>query len=641
MSACARLDVLSTDGRQRPIGTALDLRRQGLHLCTHGEASETPGRWRSGVRDTFEMTDLAAAPVAPAWTRLTSIGDLRGDGPFALSVDGRDLVVLRTPGGYRAFDGRCPHQGALLGEGELDGGALVCRNHRWRFTAETGRRIGGSECLTACPLEHRAGELWVDTSSLTPTAPARRDSSTRTLDELPHKPNLPLLGNIHQLDLGRLHEILEQWARDFGGPFTYRVGLHRVLALSDSAHIESVLRARPETFRRASTLEPIFREIGVAGVFSAEGAAWRGQRKLAMQALSARHLRGFYPTLAHVMRRLRTRWEAKARAGAVLDIADELKRFTVDSTTMLVLGHDVNTIEQDDDVIQRKLEHVFPALSRRLFAVFPLWRLVRTPRDRRLDRAVAELRVWLRQLLDDARARLAANPDRATHPENFLESMVSARDAEGRSFPDEVIFGNLLTMLLAGEDTTAYTLAWAVHHLCDAPDVVARLRAEADVVLGGDAAPDDLEAVNRLTYAGAVANETMRLRPVAPLLLLEANHDVVIGEIAIPKGQWLMLLTRPPALDGAHFGDPGIFRPERWLDPDATGGAHDASAHMPFGSGPRICPGRTLALTEMKMLLAMLYGTFDVERAGDGSAVREAFSFTMSPVDLRVRLARR
>lgn len=586
------------------------------------------------------MTGLTAAP-GPAWARLTNVDELRGDGPFALSANGRDLVVLRTPGGYRAFDGRCPHQGALLGEGELDAGTLVCRNHRWRFSAETGRRIGGSECLAACPVERRAGELWVDTSAITTVAAARPDARARTLDELPHKPNLPLLGNIHQLELGRLHEILERWAQEFGGPFTYRVGLHRVLALPGSAHIEAVLRARPETFRRASTLEPIFREIGVAGVFSAEGAEWRAQRRLAMQALSARHLRGFYPTLANVLRRLRARWEAKARAGAVLDIADELKRFTVDSTTMLVLGHDVNTIGTDDDVIQRKLEHVFPALSRRLFAIFPLWRLVRTPRDRRLDRAVAELRVWLRQLLDDARARLAADPDRATHPEHFLESMIAARDAEGRPFPDEVIFGNLLTMLLAGEDTTAYTLAWAVHHLCDAPDVVARLREEAEAVLGGDVAPDDLDGVSRLAYAGAVANETMRFRPVAPLLLFEANHDVVIGDIAIPKGQWLMLLTRPPALDGAHFGDPGTFRPERWLDPGATGGAHDPSAHMPFGSGPRICPGRTLALTEMRMLLAMLYGTFDVERAGDGGAVREAFSFTMSPVDLRVRLARR
>ncbi len=534
----------------------------------------------------------------------------------------------------------------MLGEGELDGATLVCRNHRWRFSAETGRRLGGPQCLTACPVERRGEELWVDTSPLVHDRQAAESFAVRPsqlipLDDLPHKPNFPLLGNILQLELGRLHEILEQWARDFGGPFTYRVGMHRVLALSDPARIEQVLRARPETFRRASTLEPIFREIGVAGLFSAEGGEWRGQRKLSMQALSHRHLRGFYPTLASVMVRLRERWVGKARDGTVLDIADELKRFTVDSTTLLVLGHDVNTIGKDDDVIQRKLEHVFPALSRRLFAIFPTWRWFRTPADRRLDRAVAELRVWLRHLLEEARARLAADPARAAQPENFLESMITARDAEGRPFPDEVIFGNLLTMLLAGEDTTAYTLAWAVHHLCDAPEAAARLRDEADATLGSEAAPGDIDAVNRLTYAGAVANETMRLRPVAPLLLFEANHDAVVGGISVPKGQWLMLLTRPPAVDSAHFGDPEIFRPERWLDAAATGGAHDPSAHVPFGSGPRICPGRTLALTEMKLLLAMLYGAFDVKRVGDGEAVGEAFSFTMSPVDLRVRLSPR
>jgi cytochrome P450/nitrite reductase/ring-hydroxylating ferredoxin subunit len=593
------------------------------------------------VTDTF-----AQATALRDWSRLTGLADLRGDGPFALSLDGRDLVVIRTPAGFRAYEGRCPHQGALLGEGELDGTTLVCRNHRWRFSAETGRRLGGPQCLAAYPVEIRGDELWVETSALTrqtqpPANFAIRPSQLVLLDDLPHKPNLPLLGNVHQLQLSRLHEILEQWAHDFGGPFTYRVGMHRVLALSDPAHNEQVLRARPETFRRASTLEPIFREIGVAGLFSAEGGEWRGQRKLSMQALSHRHLRGFYPTLASVMARLRARWEARARAGAVLDIADELKRFTVDSTTLLVLGHDVNTIGKDDDVIQRKLEHVFPALSRRLFAMFPTWRWFRTPNDRKLDRAVAELRVWLRHLLEDARGRLAANPARAAQPENFLESMITARDAEGRPFPDEVIFGNLLTMLLAGEDTTAYTLAWAVHHLCDAPDAAARLREEADATLGSEAAPGDIEAVNRLTYAGAVANETMRFRPVAPLLLFEANHDSVVGGISVPKGQWLMLLTRPPAVDRANFGDPEVFRPERWLDTGATGGAHDPSAHMPFGSGPRICPGRTLALTEMKMLLAMLYGAFDVERVGDGEAVREAFSFTMSPVGLRVRLRRR
>jgi cytochrome P450/nitrite reductase/ring-hydroxylating ferredoxin subunit len=592
------------------------------------------------------MTGILARRV---WSRLTAIAELRGDGPFALSVDGRDVVLLRTPAGFRAYEGRCPHQGALLGEGELEDGALVCRNHRWRFTAESGRRLGGPQCLTACPVDQRGDELWIDTSPLdrdrahgeAMPPPHTRTKAVRDLGRLPHKPHVPLLGNILQLDLGRLHEILERWAREFGGPFTYRVGMHRVLALFEPALNEQVLRARPETFRRASTLEPIFQEIGVAGVFSAEGAEWRGQRKLAMHALSSRHVRGFYATLASVLRRLRTRWEAKARAGAALDIADELKRFTVDSTTLLVLGHDVATIGGDDDVIQRKLEHVFPALNRRLFAVLPTWRWVRTPSDRRLDRAVAELRVWLQRLLEEARGRLAADPTRAAHPENFLESMIVSRDAEGRPFDDEIIFGNLLTMLLAGEDTTAYTLAWAVHHLCEAPDAVARLRAESDAVLAGDVAPDSLDAVGRLTYAGAVANETMRLRPVAPLMLFEANHDTMVGDIPVPKGQWVTLLTRPPAVDRAHFADPEQFRPERWLEESSGVGPHEPSAHMPFGSGPRICPGRSLALLEMKLVLAMLYGAFDVERVGEGAAVQEQFSFTMSPAGLRVRLGLR
>src|SRR6185436_12558049 len=171
-----------------------------------------------------------------------------------------------------------------------------------------------------------------------------------------------------------------------------------------------------------------------------------------------------------------------------------------------------------------------------------------------------------------------------------------------------------------GEDTTAYTLTWAVHHLCDARDAAARLREEADAVLREGIARD-LETANRLAFAGAVANETMRLRPVGPVLLFEALRDVVLGDVAAPKGMWVAVLTRPPATDGEHFADPATFRPERWLgDPR---GAHDPSAHVPFGSGPRICPGRTLALLEMKVVLAMLFGDFEVERVGNAADVSE------------------
>jgi cytochrome P450 len=141
-------------------------------------------------------------------------------------------------------------------------------------------------------------------------------------------------------------------------------------------------------------------------------------------------------------------------------------------------------------------------------------------------------------------------------------------------------------------------------------------------------------------YAGAVANESMRLRPVAPFVLLEANSDRVIADIAIPQGTWVALLTRPPVLDPHNFAEPDQFRPERWLEQSNTT-PHEKSAHMPFGSGPRICPGRSLALLEMKVLLAMLYHSFDVERVGSSADVRERFAFTMSPEGLKVRLKNR
>jgi cytochrome P450 len=331
---------------------------------------------------------------------------------------------------------------------------------------------------------------------------------------------------------------------------------------------------------------------------------------------------------------------AGINAGAALDVVEELKRFTVDVTTLITFGHDVNTVEQGDDVIQRKLELVLPAFNRRLFALFPTWRLVRLPRDRCLDRALAELRAWLGELVVAERARLAAEPGRAEQPSNFLEAMLSARDDDGRPFSDDVIFGNLMTMLVAGEDTTAYQLGWAVHQLCDSPESVMELRREADELLGTSDVAGDIETANKLFWAGAVANETMRLRPVTPVsVILEAKVETVVGDLLVPKGTRVFVLTRPAACDPDHFVEPQAFRPRRWLG--ETAGAHDVSAHTPFGSGPRLCPGRVLAVLEMKLLLSMLYRNFNVERVGGAEGVREVFAFTMLPVGLKVHLRRR
>lgn len=574
-----------------------------------------------------------------SWTRVARVCDLQAPGPYAATVEGIDLVVIRTGSGLRAFEGRCPHQGALLGEGQFESGVLICRNHRWRFDVDSGRRMGGPQCLRVCPVQEKDGELCANLSALRDgQQPALR--GTRRIEDLPGPRGVPLLGNTLQLSDDRRHLKLERWAAVFGPVYAIRVGRTPCVVVSDAALMSEMLRARPQSWKRIGTLAPIFAELGGAGVFSSEGDAWRSQRKLAVEALSYRHIHSFYSTLTTIAERLRHRWERAASAGTTVDVVEDLKRFTVDVTTLLTLGHDVNSIEKDDDVIQRRLEVVFPTVNRRLNSLIPYWRWFRLPADRRADRAVTEVRAWLGELIAGARNRLARHPLRADRPANFLEAMVLARDDAGEPFSDATILGNAMTMLIAGEDTTAITLAWAIHHLCDSPDTVDALRHEVDRQLGADRIPRDVDAVNRLSWVGAVANETMRLRPVGVLQALEANHDTTLGDVALPKGTPILLLPRSPAIDEKNFTAARQFRPGRWLS-EEPGRAHDVSAYMPFGNGPRICPGRALALLEMKMVLAMLYRSFEVTRVGESSAVTERLSFVLEPAELRVRLSLR
>ncbi len=499
----------------------------------------------------------AGCPVSGerAWTPVARADQLSGNGPFALSANGIAVVVLRTPTGLRAYEGRCPHQGALLGEGELEGDEIVCRNHRWRFDAETGARRGESQCLRACSVAVREGQVYVDARSLKRDASFLRAKS-RTIASLQGPRGLPLVGNMLDLNLRRMHLTLERWASEYGPAYRIRLGRRDVVVLADSAQIQQVLRDCPQTYRRISSAERVFGELGIPGVFSAEGGQWSPLRRLTMDALANRNLRGFYPTLRDMAERLLGRWQSAADLGHPVDIFEDLKRFAIDVTTQLTFGHDARSLEGDSDFIQRKLDLVFPILSRRLTAYVPYWRLVRLPSDRRVDRALDDLREWLDSLVDGARRAIQEDASRVDKPRNFLEAMIAARDEQGQPSSKAAILGNLLQILLAGEDTTASTLAWAAHELCERRDVVSSLREELDRVVGGDPVPLTLEATNSLVYATAVANEVMRVRPIVPMLFMENSTDVVIGDCAMPAGSWIWLVFRPASLNDASYSEP-------------------------------------------------------------------------------------
>ena len=467
-------------------------------------------------------------------------------------------------------------------------------------------------------------------------------SRLQTYEALGGPSGLPVVGNLFQIRLDSLHDTLERWADRYGPLYRVRIGSIRMAVVSDPDAVKRMHRERPDRFRGTRALEAVAAEMRLKGVFVAEGDDWLRQRKIVVMALNTAHLKSFFPRLAVTVGRLMRRWERAADAQEPVDLCRDLMRLTVDVTTQLAFGVDFNTLETPGPVIQQNLDKVFPMLHRRLNAPIPYWRYIRLPKDRELDRALDRIRKQVDEIIGEVRERMLAEPSHYTSPANFLEAIIAAKEVKGLGFSNDDIFANVCTLLLAGEDTTAHTIAWAVSYFLRYPEHFARVRAEVDAVIAPSASVEEIEQVDRFPFLDAFFNEAMRLKPVAPLNSMEPIEDVeVLGHI-IPKGTVIMTLNRRLATRDEHFGDAARFDPERWLASDAERGCpHDTSTFLPFGAGPRFCPGRNLALLQIRTVLAMQSRNFDVELVEPGQAVEERLAFTMMPTNLVVRMKRR
>jgi cytochrome P450 len=467
----------------------------------------------------------------------------------------------------------------------------------------------------------------------------------RRYEDLPGPRGLPLFGSAFAFESGAMHLRLEQWCREFGPYFKFKVGRRRILAVGEHEAVAAVLRDRPDGFRRTTRFEEIWTELGLApGVFGANGETWRRQRRMVMAGFDPAHVKGYFPALRGVAARLAARWQRCADEARAIDLQSDLMRYTVDTIAGLAFGAEVDTLSSDEDVIQKHLDKIFPTLSRRLGATIPLWRVWTSRADRELARSIEEVNAAVARFIAQARSRLAGDPSRAAHPSNLLEAMLVAADEPGSGMDDRLVAGNVLTMLLAGEDTTANTIAWMIHLLWRHPQALARAVAEVRTALPDPSAPT-LEDIARLEYVEACAHETMRLKPVAPLLPVETLRDTTIGDVRVPAGIVVINLMRRDSVSEAHVPQAAEFRPERWLTDGAPGHAASSAKRvaMPFGAGPRICPGRYLALLEMKVAMATLLGRFEIESvdAPGGKEPRERLSITMTPVGLTMRLRAR
>ncbi|MFS2003561.1 cytochrome P450 [Duganella sp. CT11-25] len=479
-----------------------------------------------------------------------------------------------------------------------------------------------------------------NTMQLTPGLPP-----LRRIADLPGPKGRPLIGNVRDIRARPFHQVMEGWAREFGPLYRFRIMGKRFVATSDRETIAAILRDRPDMMRRSRRTADMLEEVGTRGLFTAEGEEWRRQRKLVMRALTPEVIHNFFPTLSALTERLRLRWERAIAAGQPVDVLRDLKAYTLDVTIGLVMGQDINTLELEEHPLQRDIEFLFKLVARRLTSPLAYWRipLLRRAHDHEAIAAAARIQRAIFGFIAEARKRIERNPALRAKPSNMLEALIVACDEPGSGFSDEAVVGNAITMVFAGEDTTSNTAAWLIDFLAAHPQAEASMAAEAAQVLGGKAVLDDYHLLDRLQYVDAATREAMRLKPVAPIMAAEPNEDTVIGDLALPKGTVIFLLMRHASEREGGLAQPELFMPERWLDgANGSGNADDPARKLfPFGAGPRFCPGRYLAMAEIKMVMSMLARNFALERVAGAAPARECFTFTMTPDALPVRLIKK
>lgn len=502
-------------------------------------------------------------------------------------------------------------------------------------------------------MEKASNEIAADTAASAATA-AR--PTARGMYGLPGPQGWPILGCARDINAAPFHLVLENWARLYGPLYRFKVLRKRFIVTSERDVIATLLRDRPDVMQRSSRTSAMLEEIGTRGLFTAEGDEWRRQRKLVMRALTPEVIHNFFPTLTALTDRLRRRWDDAIAAGRPVDLLRDLKAWTLDVTIGLAMGQDINTLELEAHPLQRDIEFLFKLVAKRLTTPLPYWRvaLLKRGADHEAEAAAARIQRAIFGFIAEARKALERDPALRSKPSNMLEALIVACDEPDSGFNDEAVVGNAITMVFAGEDTTSNTLAWLIDFLAAHPACAAAMAQEAEQVLGLGAVLHDYRLLDRLRYVDAATREAMRLKPVAPLMACESRQDIVIDGVTVPAGTTIFMLMRASADRDSGLAQPELFLPQRWLDAandagasggasgSASGGADDPGRkQFPFGAGPRFCPGRYLAMAEIKMLMSMLARNFALQPVPGAAPAEECFTFTMTPSALPVRLIRK
>lgn len=408
----------------------------------------------------------------------------------------------------------------------------------------------------------------------------------------PGRPGWPLIGNIpNVVKRGLLDTAGEAW-RELGDVFRLRIsgGLWLYfVAHPDGA--EHVLKTMRRNYVKGSAYDS-FRRITGNGLLTAEGEDWRRKRRRIQPAFGSRRVAELADVMARVTGSTIDDWEVRLPDGQDFDLGEEMTRITLRIVGQTLFGIDLADVEsRSTQALAEAMHHASVAgNSMRL----PLW--VPTPGNLRMKRNLATLDETVFDIIARGRAREPGEGE-----PTLLRMLIDARDDEtGEQFGDRELRDEVITMFLAGHETTALTLTWCLQFLSRHPAVVERLVEEIDRELG-DAVPTMADC-ERLTYTRAVIEETLRLRPPAWAVARNALEDDVVMGHEIPSGALVVTAIYFIHHHPEFWDDPEAFDPTRFLD---RAPRHEFD-NLPFSRGPRKCIGAGFAMIESQIVLAML-----------------------------------
>ena len=396
-----------------------------------------------------------------------------------------------------------------------------------------------------------------------------------------------LMGSLDVFRKDRLHFLLE--TAQIATIVRFRLGPRRCYLVSEPDLIRDVLVTQHRHMARDPLVRRILQKTLGGGLLTSDGEYWKRQRRMIAPALHLKRVQGYADTMVQHALALAERW----RDGQEADVEKEMDQLTLSIVTAALF-------RVDSRVHAAAVAETLPALQ--AIATSQFDRLVQvpdwlpTPEQRRQRRLTGKLS---RIVLD------AIHKRRAGHAEgdDLLSMMVQIADAEtGERMTDEEIRAEVITLYLAGFDTTALTLTYVWYELARQPALEARFHDELDRVLGGR--PPQFNDLDQLPYTRTLFKEALRLYPAVYFTVRAVAEPIELGGHSIPRGSVLMIspfaMHRHPDL----WEEPERFDPERFAD-DAERDWHKFK-YFPFGGGPRICIGNQFALTEGPLILATL-----------------------------------